>query len=233
MASLTKVNTILEDAKKLEGKKVLYFEGAGMDFYSNEQTDFSDVGNFRIRTSFLNNDGVQYYIELGSAVRYAETNKGKQILDSNFALRIDHLFKVEDRNKPELRHGTYEMDRDWKEIRKLNYNTKDITEWINENLNCSFDTIHVLDEFYSYRVHGGQVEGMETYNLMENIELDHETVNKQREAFNKYYKSYTKYRKFPCLSVIEKGLDFIKIRTSDSDKMLRENNLQREVIVNI
>src|SRR5690606_40325772 len=115
--------------------KILYFEGAGMDFYGKEQTDYSDVGNFRIRTAFKNNDDIAYYIELGNCPRYNE--KHKKI--SDFALRIDHLFKIEDRYKEELSLGGYEINVDHKKLRQLDYTKKDITKWINENLNCNFD----------------------------------------------------------------------------------------------
>ena len=144
---------------------VLYFEGAGMNFYG-EAMKHSDVGNFRIRTSFFNNEGVQYYIEMGKCPRY--NNKHKVI--SDYALRIDHLFKVEDRNKEELRHGSYEIKTDHIALRELDYCKHDITEWINENLNCSFDTIEVLDDSSGYRVHGYNVEeGLGYYNVMEDV----------------------------------------------------------------
>ncbi|WP_145142227.1 hypothetical protein [Paenibacillus sp. Y412MC10] len=53
-------------AKKIE-QKILYFEAAGMDFYEEETYKVSDVGNFRIRTAFANDQGEQYYIELTNA----------------------------------------------------------------------------------------------------------------------------------------------------------------------
>ena len=40
--------------------KVLYFEGAGMNTYESGE----DVGNHRIRTAFLNNEGKAIYLEI-------------------------------------------------------------------------------------------------------------------------------------------------------------------------
>ena len=142
---------------------VLYFEGAGMNFY-DEAMNHSDVGNFRIRTSFYNNEGVQYYIEMGRSARYNEKHK----VTSEYGLRIDHLFKVENRNIAEFSAGGYEIKTNHLEIRELDYSKHDITNWINENLNCSFDTIEVLDDSIGYRVHSyDQQNGYELYNLME------------------------------------------------------------------
>lgn len=193
---------------------VLYFEGAGMDFYGQEQTNFSDVGNFRIRTAFRNLDGIEYYIELGRGTRYNE--KGKLI--SEWTLRIDHLFKIEDRHKEELAAGAYEIKKDWQEIKKLNYTKEDITKWINENLNCNFDTMEVLHNFYGYRVHadnGG-------YNLMENIDLNHERAAKRKETYHNIDMEYRKLlnEKYSKIGLVDMDDKTITIRCHASDKAL-------------
>lgn len=203
--------------------KVLYFEGAGMDFYGEAEKQ-SDVGNFRIRTSFLNDDGVQYYIELGRCSRY-DTSKKKPKIITEFALRIDHLFKVEDRTKEELSHGAYEIKTDWQGIRELDYSKAAITKWINENLNCSFDTIEVLNDFYGYRVHGGR----EIYNLMEDIELNHERVAARIEAYNKIDLTYRTVlnEKYSVIGMNEMDGESITIRCHASERALQEANLPR------
>ena len=72
---------------------VLYFESVGGNY---EENALSNVGNYRIRTAFKNLDGVAYYLELSRSYRNGyEGNKRKVTFD--WAIGIDHLFKIEDR----------------------------------------------------------------------------------------------------------------------------------------
>lgn len=183
---------------------VLYFEGAGWDYEVNEE---SDVCNYRIRTVFTNNEGEQIYIELGRANRPTGKNRKK---DFEWALRIDHLFNLADRA-----NDGYEMDKDYKEIRELNYTKADIVNWINKNLNCNFDTIQVLDMFYGYRVFADN--GL--YNLIEDTEINHERAAKRRAAYNQVDMEYRrllneKYSKICLLGMDQESID-IKCYASD------------------
>lgn len=209
---------------------VLYFEGAGMDFYSNEQTDHSNVGNFRIRTAFKNNEGVEYYIELGNTIRYDFTKKKPKVI-SNFALGIDHLFKLEDRNKEELKMGGYEIKKDHNAIKQLDYTKKDIVKWINENLNCSFDTMQVLDFMYGYRVHGNN----DNYNLMDNIELNHERAAKRKEEYNKVDQEYRTElnEKYSVIGLLEMNDNSITVRCYSSDEKLKNKGIERVKTISI
>lgn len=192
-------------------EKVLYFEGAGMDFETNQH---SDVGNHRIRTAFTNDEGDLYYIELGNAIR---RNK-KGVAVSNWGLRIDHLFKIEDRHKEELNIGGYEIKTDHNEIAELNYTTDAITKWINENLNCSFDTIEVLSRFHGYGAHGEN----KGYNLIENHVVDHELAKKREAAYNKAdqeYRSLTK-SKYSVISLLDMDEESITVRSYASKEAL-------------
>ncbi|MCM3227547.1 hypothetical protein [Terribacillus saccharophilus] len=196
--------------------KILYFEGAGWDFYSEEQTAFSDVGNFRIRTAFKNLDGTKIYIELTNGARH-DTTKEKPVVLTQFALYISHLSKIDgtdDENKRCIKH-------DWKAVRLLNYTKEDITRWINENLNCDFDTISVLDSFYGYHAHGDK-HG--TYNLMEDIDLNHARAVARKEAYNKIDEEYrTKLReKYSVTNLLEMDDASITIRCHASDQKLKE-----------
>lgn len=211
-------------------ENILYFEGAGMDFYGEEQTKFSDVGNFRIRTAFKNNYGIPFYIELGSTYTYNPKNN-KEIIDWN--LRIDHLFKLEDRFKGEYITGGYEIKTNHLEIRKLHYTKETITKWINENLNCSFDTIQVLHSFYGYRVHG---DTENPFNLMEDIDVNHDRAKARKESFQKIDMEYRKalnerYSKISLCDMDDKSLT---IRCYASDESLSKTKLPRinKVLVN-
>lgn len=204
-------------------EKILYFEGAGMSFYSREQIDNSDVGNFRIRTAFQNLDGERFYIELGNCPRY-DTTKKKPKKITDYALVIDHLFKIIE-NKGEEDENKTGVKTNFKEIRELDYTKQSITNWINENLNCDFDTMQVLNSFYGYRVHGkGRI-----YNFMEEVELNHKRAEKRKEVFNKVDDEYRKqlnekYSVISMLSMDDKG---ITIRSYASDKKLLDADLPK------
>ncbi|MDO7204271.1 hypothetical protein Q5M85_09075 [Paraclostridium bifermentans] len=47
------------------------FEGAGMNIYE----EGSDVGNYRIRTAFIDNNGNKIYLELGGNLQNCKTSK--------------------------------------------------------------------------------------------------------------------------------------------------------------
>lgn len=212
---------ILETSRLLEGKKVLYFEGAGWDFHEEENFANSDVGNFRIRTSFLNNNGEQIYIEMGNTVQYDK--KGKNV--ERYGLWVDFCFKVPSNGEEIQYHEIYKRHIEHLENRKLDYSKEAITKWINERLNCDFDTIHVLDRMYGYNTHGDIVDGVTTYNLMENVELDHEKVIKRITAYDSAMEYYKDTHKFPCVSVLERLDNGIKVKCSASEKEL--NGLER------
>lgn len=207
--------------------KVLYFEGVGVDFYSEEQTNYSDVGNFRIRTAFKNLDGKQIYIEMGNCIRHDWTNKKpKKITD--FALRIDHLFEIVHNNGSDDENKTGIVF-NWKSVQKLNYTKQDITKWINENLNCDFDTIQVLDFFYGYRVHG---EGR-TYNFMEDIELNHARATARKEQYNKVDLEYREYlnEKYSKIGLFGMDSESITIRCHASDQALKDKPRVQKIAV--
>jgi|APAga8741244001_1050109.scaffolds.fasta_scaffold12024_2 hypothetical protein len=206
---------------------ILYFEGAGMEYDLNE---LSNVGNYRIRTAFKNLDGIEYYIELGNAARHGYLgNSQKLVTVSEWALHIDHLFKIEDRNKIELSTGGYEIPKDRKELKKYDYTKENITKWINQNLNCNFDSIEVLNEFYGYQVHGGYKNGEYTYNLIDNADIDHERANKRKEAFSILDKEYRKNlnSKYRVINIEEMDNDSMTIKCFASEEKLSFKNLER------
>lgn len=196
-------NTIIENAKQLEGKKVLYFEGAGMDFKENNLNQ-SDVLNHRIRTSFINNNGEQIYLEMGNT--YKRDNKGKST--EKMGTWVDFCHKVPTDGEETKYNEIYSRTKEHLELGKMDYTTENITKWINEKLNCSFDTIHVIDRFYGYYVHGENG----ACNLMENIELNHERAANRSQAYDLAMNYYKDTRKFPCLSVLEMKENGLLIR---------------------
>lgn len=194
--------------------KILFFEGAGMDYEINQM---SNIGNYRIRTAFKNNDGIQYYIELGRGVKPIKKN-GKYYIDGEWALYINHLFKLEDRFKLGLEHGAYELSGNYVTNTHFEYTKEDITKWINENLNCDFDSIEVLDMFYGYRVHADNG----CYNLIDNHLVNHELALKRREAYTAVDAEYrwSTNSKYSVISLLEMDDNSITIKCHASEKAL-------------
>ncbi|MGY3386851.1 hypothetical protein ACVWZB_004805 [Paenibacillus polymyxa] len=179
-------------------KNILYFEGAGMDYETNEN---SDVENYRIRTAFVNNEGTPFYIELSNV--YRRNDKNKTI--SEWGLHVDQLFEIVDGEEK-----NDEITRCWKKIVQSSYTKGDITNWINANLNCSFETIQVLNMFYGYRVHGEK----EQYNLINNHIVDHGQAEKRKLAYNKVDIEYRTLlnEKHTKISLLEMDESSITIR---------------------
>lgn len=227
---------------------ILYFEGAGMDYTS----EHSNVGNYRIRTAFKNLDGVEYYLELGRGHRRNE--KGKTV--SEWALYIDHLFSFEDLKKHEeavkfnnklyieyrknnlsmddylsakIPEPSYDQRLNHLETNQTDYTKEGIAEWINNNLNCDFDSIQVLDMFYGYRVHGDN----RTYNLIDNHNVDHEQAVKRRNAYNSLDMEYRQLlnEKYSKISLKDMSENSITIRCYASDKQLGDIPREKTVTV--
>lgn len=204
-------------------EKVLYFEGAGMDFYGKEQTDQSDVGNFRIRTSFFDNDGIQHYVEVGNGYRPAKNNKSS----NEMFLHVNYFFDIGKQLDSPNRKVCKEFDIHY--LRTLDYTKENIVKLINDNLNTNFTSMEVLDTFYSYNVHDGK--GL--YNAMEHIELDHERAKARKVAYENIDMEYRKalnekYSKIQILGMYDND---IVIRCYASDKALQVAGLERIVTI--
>ena len=198
-------------------KKVLYFEGAGWDFHSEEQAKQSDVGNFRIRTSFFDDDGVQHYVEVGNGHRPKNNNKD----ENEFFLHVDYFFDVAKQLDNPNRKVCVKFD--IHELRKLDYTKENIVNLINEKLNCNFDSMEVLDRFYGYNVHDGK--GL--YNAMEFIELNHERAKARKEVYNKTVEKYKTVfnRKYPAIRVEEMTDTYMILDNHQGKDLLKKYGL--------
>lgn len=152
-------------------KKVLYFEGAGMNTYESGE----DVGNHRIRTAFKNNNGEKIYLEL-----VGHNFNDKRMKKFGWYSHIDHLHYIkgdDDCNKHRIDHSTYP---------EKGYTRKQIVDWVNKVLNCSFDDMEVLHDMEGYRVHGDN----RTYNLMDNHVINRARTEARIKAYDKIDKEW-------------------------------------------
>lgn len=111
-------------------KKKLIFEGAGWDCADN-----NDVGNCRIRTTFLNRKGEIIYLEMGghASSKYSIDNDKLY----NLSCHISHLHKIKDGK-------THNTKKYYKYSRiTMEYTKENILKFVNTNLDCDFDSIIV------------------------------------------------------------------------------------------
>jgi hypothetical protein len=115
--------------------KTLIFEGAGM---SGTQPQ---VGNCRIRTRLQNNNGRIIYLEMGGT----EITKQSGSLQGQYINMgyVDFVFYEDIEEDRKNNHS--------KELRKFEHNrfeyTKEnILKFVNENLNCSYEDIKILND---------------------------------------------------------------------------------------
>lgn len=183
-------------------KKILLFEGAGMNIYE----EGSDVGNHRIRTAFINDNGDKIYLELGGNLQNCKTSKR-----FGWYTHIDNCFNI-----------SVSTDENVSRIKLNNtffkgYSKRELTNYINENLNCKFDTIEVLDWMEGYRVHRNRHE----CNLMDDHKLNRKRTIARNKAYEKIDKEIMeklgeKYSKISLQSMDEESIT-IKCHTFEKD----------------
>ncbi len=121
-------------------KKTLIFEGAGWaDADTSRETD---VSNCRIRTRIRNNDGRLIYLEMSGT-----KHEGKHIPEwakgNNVTSYIQHVF-YEDHSWDKKRNFSKTLSN----LTRMHfeYNKESILTFVNENLNCSFIDMEVINE---------------------------------------------------------------------------------------
>ena len=202
-------------------KKVLYFEGAGM--YFDKYVKGSDVGNYRIRTAFRNNEGKNIYIELGGTDMNDKVTKR-----FGWYSRIDHLFFI-----PENKNDDKIYLENKVKYEKKGYSKEQITKFINETLNCDFDTIEVLPRYEGYRVHRDK-----GYNIIDNHEVNIERALERERQYNKIDEEFKRKlnSKYSCISIHELDDESMTVRCHSSKEKLAKAGMtdnDRLVKVNI
>lgn len=205
--------------------KILSFEGAGMDYEGNNLNQ-SNVLNHRIRTSFYNNDGEQIYLELGNT--YMRDKKGKAT--EKMGTHVDFCFKVpKDKNEEIQYHEIFNRAKEHLELTNMDYTKENIANWINENLNCNFDTIEVLDMFHGYGVHADNRQ----YNLIDNHNVNHELATKRKNAYNRIDMEYRQLlnEKYSVIGLKEMNNYSITVRCHVSETALGNFPRERTILI--
>lgn len=196
--------------------KVLFFEGAGC-------VERGTVENCRIRTAFTNNEGKGIYLELWGIE--VTKNSPERYKVYEYAGVVDYCYEV-------LESG--EQFRFDIEEKTFNYSKRGILDFVNENLNCSFTEIKVLDTFDGYRVHkdGGG------YNFIEDFEYKPEIAAARRKAYNEIDMQIREQlcEKYSKINLESMNDESITVRVYASDKSMQAHGMnpnERHITVKI
>jgi hypothetical protein len=219
------------DAEK--AVKVLFFEGAGC-------AERGDVENCRIRTAFTNDEGKGIYLELcGMEVNHKSPERWKKYLNAGF---VDYCHYTEQEQIERIHSGTGKVyyEYQYKTIKEIEnglnfeYSKQGILNFVNENLNCSFDEIKILDSFDGYRVHkdGGG------YNFIEDFEYKPEIASARRNAYNKIDMQIREQlcEKYSKISLHDMNDESITVRVYASDQSMQAHGMdpkQRKITVQL
>jgi len=114
--------------------KTLIFEGAGWENASSA----SDIGNCRIRTRIKNNAGEIIYLEMSGREK---SKYGKHEMDwPDFVGFVHYCHEGHDCNETKSRYRKLSLHT------RINWQAKYLLEWVNFNLNCSFDSLRVVND---------------------------------------------------------------------------------------
>ena len=180
-------------AKADYAKKVLFFEGAGLE---GAELSKATVGNCHIRTAFPLDNGEAIYLEITGC--FPTKHHAKELQKFSAVGFVNHLHYITDGspiydcNKhrlPQAHNGAFE------------YSEQGILNFVN-SLGASFDAVLVLPVLSPYRVHGDYVNGRLKYNYGNKFVPNWEIINRAAEI-KKYFYNLEKAegKKFPNCSI--------------------------------
>lgn len=202
--------------------KVLLFEGAGMSYEANE---LSDVCNHRIRTAFINNDGIPVYFECSghsSTTKYVNGKKKK--VAPYWTSHVDFAFYLvgdDPCNESRINHDHM----------TIGYTKADIVKLVNDVCSTSFEDMEVLNDMEGYRVHGDKRE----YNLMENHVINRERTAARIKTYAEIDAEYRKQfsSKYSCTHIVSMDADSITIRCYSSKEALQRAGMTEDERIRI
>lgn len=134
----------------MEKIKTLQFEGLGATFGANMASK-CDVGNYRISTYLVNDEGKNIYLELGFCKRYRFTSLHgsrplkKPVVTSECALFVLFAHYI---TGDAYDCNTNKVPVDKLEVRNgYDYTRADVVRFVNEQLHCSFAIMKVTGDY--------------------------------------------------------------------------------------
>lgn len=222
----------------MKKENVLYFEGAGWeDAYTVEELP---VGNCRIRTAFTNNEGKKIYLEFTSSRKTAKDAKGLRYLGfevGQFIGFVDYCFQITDDPKiDDCNRNPFPCERKT----RILYTLDSILDFINKELNCSFDRVQVLNELTGYYVFSntGKRDTFSAYNygdqFLYNPGLYRRAKAKRAELQRKYKILFDQQYDNTSYYVEFGRPDVLIVRFGVSDELLKSVGItEREYTIKI
>lgn len=197
-------------------KKILYFEGAGCVHGYGD----SDIENCRIRTAFTNNQGKKIYLELTSQevkkVDHKKYNRFKEYPVGFCLAWIDFCHYITE-DKDDCNESTISFERSF----RFHYTKEDLLKFINEKLDCSFESVVILNELTNFCVHSRKNRsgrGFDRYNYGDEFSYDEEKTKKRlakRDELKAYFEQFMQYDNSSYWVEEETGNLIVRINTYD------------------
>lgn len=118
--------------------KLIKFEGAG--WAGADTSKATDMGNCRVRTTFVNDHGKKIYLEMGYFDNRERKSKSRWHYGYDMPWRIDFLFYC-DRDRSV--GCSEEFKDDYRMVRE--FNKKNVLEFINRVCEASFEEIETVN----------------------------------------------------------------------------------------
>lgn len=183
--------------------KILWFEGAGMSGTGEP------VGNCRIRTTFCNDAGTMYYLELGGDEWSKERRKllkdAKEYKDEKCIGWVHFCYEITD--DPEIDDCNERRHEIMDEVDfHFHWTYEGILDVVNNRLGCSFDEIRIAPEFSGYTPHASRRRGYTRtridYNRGDLFVPDMEAVAKLSALYDRERaRQVAEGERYPCVSV--------------------------------
>lgn len=213
--------------------KTLYFEGAGCVPGGGD----SDIENCRIRTVFHNDKGEKMYLELSDWVvskgyDHKKLKRWLEYPDGYCIGFITDLFKITDNEDADDENcSRVSLD---KTI--IHYTKKEPLDFINKNLDCSFDEIKILNELTGYSVFNEKYScKKDKYNFGDEFVFDEEKYQKRiakRDELTAYFKKFMEYDNSSYW--VEKETGNLVVRINTYDRILQKMKFkERQFVVEV
>ena len=176
----------------------LYFLAMGCDYVAGEKhaedMTGSDVGNYRIRTTFHDSENNVIFAEFSRGYEYDENLKIK----NSIKLCINHLYNKtisDDENESHI---------DFRSDNYGNYTKKDILDYINKKFKTNYDELVVVSHLsqFDYNKTTGDDFVLDVKKLSKTLEIEKYFYDYEKEILKKQYPNHSIYWENDILKVL-------------------------------